>query len=63
MKNATPNTPIKLPTNSTRDCILPSLGAQSMAIKAPTTIMGIPTPAVMDLDTTIHFAVKNNIKV
>jgi len=50
MKNTTPKIPIKLPTNSTVFCISPSKGAQSHAMSAPTTIIGIPTPTVIALE-------------
>ena len=50
MKNTTPNMPIKLPTNSTVSDSSGSRGAHKSAIKAPTTIIGIPTPAQIFLD-------------
>ena len=54
MKNTTPKIPIKLPTNSTIPCISVSIGAHNQAIKAPTTIIGIPTPTVISLEANIN---------
>ena len=50
IKNATPRIPIKLPTNSTVEPNSTSAGAHNNAIKAPTAIMGIPTPKLIALE-------------
>ena len=50
MKNTTPKIPMVLPTNSIWFCKSPSIGAHNHAIKAPTIIIGIPTPMVIALD-------------
>ena len=50
IKNATPRIPIKLPTNSAVEPNSTSAGAHNNAIKAPTAIMGIPTPKLIALE-------------
>lgn len=62
MKNTTPKIPIKLPTNSTVFCMSPSNGAHNHAIKAPTTIIGIPTPKLISLEAMINAVCKMYMK-
>lgn len=49
-KNITPNIPISEPTNSIVSTNSTLVGAHKNAINTPTTIIGIPTPAVICLD-------------
>lgn len=52
MKNTTPKMPIRLPTNSKMPADAGSSIGQKMAMSAPTTIIGMPTPTVIALDAT-----------
>ena len=62
MKNTTPKIPMRLPTNSTVLCISTANGAQSHAINAPTTIIGIPTPTVICLEAMLNAVWKMYMK-
>jgi len=55
MKNTTPKIPIRLPTNSIVDANSGSSGGQKIAIRAPTAIIGMPTPTVIAFDATLNF--------
>lgn len=62
MKNTTPRIPIRLPTNSIVLWNSDSRGAQINAIKAPTTIIGIPTPTVIALEAMLRPQLENYMK-
>ncbi len=63
MKKTTPKIPIKLPTNSIVPLNSISAGAHNNTIKAPTTIIGIPTPIEISLEAMIRHHFKNVYEV
>jgi len=63
MKKTTPKIPIRLPTNSMVSSNSASAGAHNSAIKAPTTIIGMPTPTLIALEAMFCHHLKNVYEV
>lgn len=63
MKKTTPRIPIRLPTNSMVSTSSISIGANINTIRAPTIIIGIPTPIQIFLEAMMNTHLENVYEV